>query len=181
VLEQQTCFANSTDNWTAENTKNTGNTLHSSIEQSMTCRNATDSASMLTIVMNINLISVNLLKCHCTVHTQAILLQTCLASVCSTQSAALLIFLTEITYKSTCIAWNCILNLNISFKYHCQWDVRWVHPWAGLIEIRLIIPPHGSGRRYSVLLQKFLSFFFRHKISEMALPTGNFSSSDGRI
>jgi len=41
---------------------------------------------------------------------------------------------------------------------------------------------HGSGRRYYVLLLKFLSFFFfRHRISEMALPTGNLSSSDGRI
>jgi len=42
---------------------------------------------------------------------------------------------------------------------------------------------HGSGRRYSGLLLKFLSFFFffRQRISEMALPTGNLSSSDGRI
>jgi len=44
---------------------------------------------------------------------------------------------------------------------------------------------HGSGRRYYILPLKFLSFFsfffFRHRISEMALPTGNLSSSDGRI
>ena len=45
---------------------------------------------------------------------------------------------------------------------------------------------HGSGRRYTILLVKFLSlffsfFFFRQRISEMALPTGNLSGSDGRI
>ena len=41
---------------------------------------------------------------------------------------------------------------------------------------------HGSGRRYYILPLKFLSFFFfRRRISEMALPTGNLSSSDGRI
>ena len=35
---------------------------------------------------------------------------------------------------------------------------------------------HGSGRRYYVLLLKFLSFFFffRQRISQMALPTGTF-------
>ena len=41
---------------------------------------------------------------------------------------------------------------------------------------------HGSGRRYTILLVKFLYFFFfRQRISEMALLTGNLSSSDGRI
>ena len=42
---------------------------------------------------------------------------------------------------------------------------------------------HGSGRRYYILLLKFLCFFFffRHRISKMAVPTGNVSSSDGRI
>jgi len=41
---------------------------------------------------------------------------------------------------------------------------------------------HGSGRRYYILVLKFLSFFFfRHRISEMALRTGNLSSSDGGI
>jgi len=43
---------------------------------------------------------------------------------------------------------------------------------------------HGSGRRYYILLLKFLSFsfiFFRQRVSEMALLTGNFSSSDGGI
>jgi len=41
-----------------------------------------------------------------------------------------------------------------------------------------------SGRRYYILLLKFLSFsffFFPRKISEMAVPTGNLSSSDGQI
>ena len=43
---------------------------------------------------------------------------------------------------------------------------------------------HGSGRRYYILLLKFLFFFFfffRHRISEMALPTGNLSSLDGGV
>jgi len=40
---------------------------------------------------------------------------------------------------------------------------------------------HGSGRRYYILLLKFFLFFFRQRISEMVLPTGNLYSSDGRI
>jgi len=39
-----------------------------------------------------------------------------------------------------------------------------------------------NGRRYYILPLKFLSsFFFQRRISEMALPTGNLCSSDGRI
>jgi len=44
---------------------------------------------------------------------------------------------------------------------------------------------HSSGRKYYILPLKFLSFFFffffRRRISEMAPPTGNLSSSDGRM
>jgi len=44
---------------------------------------------------------------------------------------------------------------------------------------------HGSGRRYSVILLKFLSFFLYFlspkDLRDMALPTGNLFSSDGRI
>ena len=57
--------------------------------------------------------------------------------------------------------------------------------WAGHKANTNYTSAHGSGQRYYILLLKFLSFFFffffPRKISEMALPTGNLSSSDGRI
>jgi len=59
-------------------------------------------------------------------------------------------------------------------------------PIAGLFKCDFYTSAHGSGRRYYILLLKFLSFssfffFFRQRISEMALPTGNLYSSDGQI
>ena len=59
----------------------------------------------------------------------------------------------------------------------------YVAPCYGNLQIDFYTSAHGSGRRYYILLLQFFSFFFffRHRISEMALSTGNLSSSDGRI
>ena len=65
------------------------------------------------------------------------------------------------------------------FDVHIEW-------WLA-INITDYTSANGSGRRYYILPMKFLSFlffsffFFRRRISEMALPTGNLSSSDGGI
>ena len=94
------------------------------------------------------------------------------------------------------------LALRAAFTFSIRWKCRRAHllpthstvKWILCIHLIshiagwllcLIIPPltRSSGRRYSVLLLKFLSFsfFFRQRISEMDLPIGNLSSSDGRI
>ena len=115
---------------------------------------------------------------HCILHT---FLHQSLSSFCSTCSYHRNLFCcsTEIMSSNPSLSLNPLLG---------------ALPWSLMSHIHLTIlifaaeePPHytsthGSGRRYYILPLKFLSFFFfRRRISEMALPTGNLSSSHGRI
>ena len=78
-----------------------------------------------------------------------------------------------VTWSSTAV---CKTLINVKFQ-----DLSYARNGIGE-RLNFYTSAHGSGRRYYILPMKFLSFFFFHRrISEMALPTGNLSSSDGGI